>query len=138
MFLNQTEAKAVYPKFNINRAEQSLEAIRKKLHVKNVVVKLGERGSVAIFNDQFITNQPHKVKAVDVCGAGDAFLAAFSLGDRNQPEESLKAANIWGALSAQIHGTIPPRKKDLAEILDKRGAANGYSRIEDQTLRRRR
>jgi sugar/nucleoside kinase (ribokinase family) len=57
---------------------------------------------------------------VDPCGAGDAFLAAFSLGDRSQPEESLKIANIWGALSTTIHGTIPPQKAELLKILNKK------------------
>src|SRR3972149_6635628 len=51
--------------------------------VKNVDVKLGSRGAIAIFNGQYIKSQPYKVRAVDVCGAGDAFLAAFSLGDRS-------------------------------------------------------
>lgn len=89
----------------------------KKMKLKNVVVKLGSRGSIAIFNGQYIVTRPHKVKAVDVCGAGDAFLGAFSLGDRNNPEESLKIANIWAALSTKIHGTMPPRKKDLIRSL---------------------
>lgn len=119
MFLNQNEVKAVYPNFNLKNPEQSLLAITKKLSLNNVIVKLGSHGSVAIFNGQYIVSRPHKVKAVDVCGAGDAFLAAFSLGDRNRPEESLKIANIWGALSTTIHGTMPPRKRDLIKILKK-------------------
>lgn len=117
MFLNQKEAEAVYPEFNPQKPEQSLLVIIKKLKLKNAVVKLGSLGSIAIFGDQYIKSRPYKVRAVDVCGAGDAFLAAFSLGDRNQPEESLRVANIWAALSTKIHGTMPPRKKDLAKIL---------------------
>lgn len=120
MFLNQKEARAAYPKFDFKKSEQSLRTIKRKLKLKNVVVKLGEKGSIALFNNQYIKTKPHKVKAVDVCGAGDAFLAAFSLSDRNNPQEALQIANIWGALSTEIHGTIPPRKKDLIRIL-KRG-----------------
>lgn len=121
MFLNQKEAKSVYPKFNAKNAQESLKAIQKKLNLKNVVIKLGERGPTALFGDKFIKLPAHKVKAVDVCGAGDAFLAAFSLGDRNQSEESLKIANIWAALSTTIHGTMPPRKKDLIRSLGRGG-----------------
>src|SRR3989344_1871147 len=117
MFLNQKEAKSVYPKFNLKKPEQSLLVIMKKLKLKNVVVKLGGLGSIAIFSDRYIKSRPYRVVAGDVCGAGDAFLAAFSLGDRNKPEESLRIANIWGALSTKIHGTMPPRKKDLVKIL---------------------
>ena len=117
MLLNEKEAKAVYPKFDIKKPKQSLLTIMKKLKLKNVVVKLGSRGAIAIFNGQYIKSQPYKVRAVDVCGAGDAFLAAFSLGDRSRPEESLKIANIWAALSTKIHGTIPPKKKDLIRAI---------------------
>lgn len=117
MFLNQKEVKTVYPKFNFKSPIESLKAIQKKLDIKNVVVKLGERGAVALFGKELIQIEPFKVKAVDVCGAGDAFLAAFSLGDRNQPKQSLEIANAWAALSTTIHGTIPPRKKDLFRTL---------------------
>lgn len=117
MFLNQKEAKAVDGKFE--PTERSLKMIKDKLDLKNVIIKLGENGSVALWGDKFIKSPAHKVKAVDPCGAGDAFLAAFSLGDRNKPEEALKMANIWAALSTEIHGTIPPRKRDLIRTLKK-------------------
>ena len=117
MLLNEKEVRAVYPKFDIKKPEQTLSTIMKKLKLKNIVVKLGDRGTIAVFNGQYIKSQPYKVKAVDPCGAGDAFLAAFSLGDINQPEKSLEIANIWGALSAQIHGTIPPKKRDLIRVI---------------------
>lgn len=117
MLLNEKEAKAVYPKFDFKKPEKSLQAIKKKLKLNNVVVKLGSQGAIAMFGDQYIKSQSYKVRAVDPCGAGDAFLAAFSLGDRNQPKESLKIANIWGALSTKIHGTIPPKKKDLIKAI---------------------
>lgn len=119
IFFNQKEAKAVYPRFDFKNPEQSLLAIKKKLSLKNVIVKLGENGSTALFSGKYIKTVPHKVKAVDVCGAGDAFLAAFSVFHKDNPEESLRIANLWGALSTTIHGTIPPRKADLAKILRK-------------------
>ena len=42
------------------------------------------------------------VKALDTCGAGDAFLAAFVLSD------SLEFANIWAGLSTTVAGANPP------------------------------
>ena len=116
-FLNKNEAKAVYSRFSIARPEESLKAIAKNLKADNIIVKLGEKGSIALFNGLYIKSNPFKVIAVDVCGAGDAFLAAFSLGDRGNLEYSLEVANIWGGLSTTIHGTIPPKKKELLKII---------------------
>ncbi|MCR4333501.1 MAG: PfkB family carbohydrate kinase [Patescibacteria group bacterium] len=117
ILLNEKEARAVYPAFDIKTPQQTLLTILKKLELKNVVVKLGDKGSIALCNGRYIKTSPYKVKAVDTCGAGDAFLAAFSLGDMNTPEESLAIANMWGALSTKIHGTIPPGRKELVRII---------------------
>jgi|SRR3989344_2121537 len=118
ILMNEKEARAVYPAFNIKKPEQTLLAIKKKLRLKNIIVKLGDRGSIAILNDRYIKSRSYKVKAVDTCGAGDAFLAAFSLGDVSRSGESLTIANIWGALSTTIHGTLPPKKKDLIRAIN--------------------
>lgn len=117
MFLNEKEALAVHPAFDFVAPEASLKLIRKKLQLKNIVVKFGAHGSVALFGNRFIRTSAPKVRTVDPCGAGDAFLAAVSLGDREQPEDMLRISNIWAALSTTIHGTIPPTKKDLITTL---------------------
>lgn len=119
IFLNENEVKAVDPRFNILKAEESLKVIQKKLNIENIVVKLGPRGSVAIVNRIFIKTPGVKVKSVDPVGAGDAFLAAFSLADFSDPKKALYIANAWAALSTTIHGTIPPSKSDLVKILKK-------------------
>jgi len=116
-FLNLKEARAVYPKFNTKEADKSLGVIAKKLKANNIVVKLGEKGSMALFGGECIRNRAHKVNTVDVCGAGDAFLAAICLGDKNKPQDCLSVANIWGALSTTIHGTLPPKRKELLKVL---------------------
>lgn len=105
LFLNEKEVKAVNAR---------------SLGAANFIVKLGERGSEAWFGGKHIKAAPYPVKAVDPCGAGDAFLAAFSLGDRNAIAESLAIANTWAALSTMILGTVPPRKKDLIKIYEKK------------------
>jgi D-beta-D-heptose 7-phosphate kinase/D-beta-D-heptose 1-phosphate adenosyltransferase len=116
LFFNQTEAKAVLASFDIEHLEESLKSLQGGLGLVNVVVKLGERGSAALFNGRFVKGSPYRVKTVDPCGAGDAFLAAFSLGDRKFPEESLDIANAWAALSTTILGTVPPKKQDMIKI----------------------
>lgn len=111
MFLNREEAKAVDPGLDINK-------IKDKLGVSNVIIKLGAKGAVALFHGRYVESVPYRVRVVDPCGAGDAFLSAFSLGDRRFPKESLNIANIWAALSVTIQGTEPPKKKDLIKIIN--------------------
>ena len=117
LFLNQGEAMAANANFDIKKPEYSLRETQKKLGVANLVVKLGERGSVALFNDKYINAKPYPVKTVDVCGAGDAFLAAFCLGRREAPAETLNICNAWGGLATAVHGTLPPNKKDLINMM---------------------
>jgi rfaE bifunctional protein kinase chain/domain len=117
MLLNENEAKAVYPSFNPLEPEKSIKRIQQKLHLQNVIVKLGENGSIALISDTFIKTAPRRVDAVDPVGAGDAFLAAVCLGDRNNPKDTLEVANIWAALSTTIPGTTPPKKKALLTIV---------------------
>ena len=118
LFFNQTEARAVLTNFDAQDLEESLKSLKEKFKLNNVVIKLGERGSAALFNGQFVQGHPYKVKAIDPCGAGDTFLAAFSLSDRNAVTESLDVANTWAALSTTILGTVPPKKQNLRKIYE--------------------
>ena len=105
LFLNEKEAKDV----NV-----------RSLGVANFIIKLGEKGSRAWFNNAEIAAAPFPVKAVDPCGAGDAFLAAFSLCNRDAVAESLVVANTWAALSTTILGTTTPKKQDLIKVYEKK------------------
>lgn len=115
-FLNRNEAKAILPDFNMRRPKESLKLLKENFAVNNVVIKLGGQGSVALFNNKYIRSPAYRVKALDPCGAGDAFLACFCLGSREAPEESLAIANVWAALSTTIRGTNPPKKQALIHI----------------------
>lgn len=75
--------------------------------VKNVIIKLGEKGC-------FVKNEKHKfmvegyrVKAIDTTGAGDNFVAGFIMGlCRNMDLETCaKIANAAGALTVQQLGS---------------------------------
>jgi len=113
LFFNQREAEAADPDFDINQPESSLNSIKKKLGIVNVIVKLGKQGSIALINNKYIKNSPYQVVTVDACGAGDAFLAAFSLGNPELMVETLDISNTWAGLSTVIYGTIPPKKQNL-------------------------
>lgn len=69
---------------------------------KNVVLKLGARGSLVVMSDEhFYTIPPVKVQVVDTTAAGDAFTAALAVaiarGDRMR--EAALYANAAGALA---------------------------------------
>lgn len=111
LFPNEKEARSISPAFD---PKEFVE----KCGVKNVVIKLGAKGVMALFGDNLINIPGEKVEAVDTCGAGDAFLAAFSLGDRNFPKETLAIANAWAALKTTLKGTAIPQKQDLIKIIN--------------------
>lgn len=89
--------------------------------LKNLVVTLGEKGSVW-FHDQHITHiAPYKVNAVDTSGAGDAFIGCFAhyyilTGD---VEESMKMASAYSAYSVMGQGTQSsyPNKEMFEQFL---------------------
>lgn len=101
MLLNEKEVNFYVP-------DPSLE-LRRKIEIledhfdTQLVVKRGALGA-STFDGDF---PAPKVKCVDTCGAGDAFLAAFveSGGD-------IMKANEWAALSTTYMGTVvPPQRK---------------------------
>lgn len=109
LFPNQKEVESISPAFD---PKEFME----KTGVNNVVIKLGVEGVMSLFNGELIKIPGERVEAADTCGAGDAFLAAFSLGDRNFPAESLAIANTWAALSTTLKGTAIPKKQDLINL----------------------
>lgn len=116
VFLNQTEAMAVNSSLSINKPKSLLNSLKQELGISNVIVKIGAKGSLALFNNKYIKTPSHRVKTVDACGAGDAFLAAFSLGNTKLITETLDISNIWAAQSTTIYGTKIAKKQDLINI----------------------
>lgn len=82
----------------ITDAEEILEG--------KIVLKLGARGAAT---KDMLYPAP-EVKAVDTCGAGDAFLAALI------SKRDIMEANRWAALSCTYKGTIVPRNEDEATL----------------------
>jgi len=115
MFFNETEVMAANPNLSFDKPKSLLNSLKQEFEISDVIVKLGPKGSISLFDNKYIKTPAYPVKTVDVCGAGDAFLAAFSLCDKDYPEKALAIANKWAGLSTAIHGTIPPLKKDLID-----------------------
>ena len=106
MCMNITEASA-----NIEEFEPSDVKMKELANIlqTNVCVTLGDQG--ALFNCESKTyySLPYKVKSVDSCGAGDAFVAAFSIFCESG---NIDLCNKWAALSTTEFGTkCPPREK---------------------------
>lgn len=110
LFPNEKEAKSISPALDPKEFAE-------KCRVKNIVIKLGAKGVMALWGGNLISIPGQQVEAVDTCGAGDAFFAAFSLGDRNFPKETLAVSNAWAALSTTLKGTAIPQKQDLINII---------------------
>jgi ribokinase len=74
---------------------------------QRAVLKLGQRGSLAVCNDgHFYRVGPFQVEVVDTTAAGDAFTAALgvALGRADRLHEATKFANAAGALACTRYG----------------------------------
>jgi ribokinase len=74
-----------------------------------VVVTLGERGALVVVGDELIEQRAFEVQPMDTTGAGDAFVAGFSVGLLAQPEvvllASLRAALELGCAAGALATT---------------------------------
>ena len=76
--------------------------------LRRVAVKLGSRGSAALWEGNTVSASAHPVTPADTTGAGDCFNAGFLsawLGGRS-PQVCLQSANICAALSTEVFGGI--------------------------------
>ncbi len=100
--------------------EHELEALSKKTDIllgakellsrgaKNVIVTLGEKGSVFINKDEYIKIEPHKVNAVDTTAAGDSYLGALvtKLSEGKDIKEAMEFASKCSSLTVTKKGAI--------------------------------
>lgn len=84
---------------------------------KNVIVTLGEKGSVLINKDEYIKVEPHKVDAVDTTAAGDSYLGALvtKLAERKEIKEAMEFASLCSSKTVTKKGAIVslPHLEDL-------------------------
>lgn len=111
--MNLHEARGILSYFKPD--ENCMKQLSKKMN-SSVCVTLGEHGAVFYKNDgKFQFQAGFKVNSIDSCGAGDAFLAAFSL---NADNCDLKFCNKWAASSTLNVGVGPPNLKDVDSIVE--------------------
>jgi D-beta-D-heptose 7-phosphate kinase/D-beta-D-heptose 1-phosphate adenosyltransferase len=114
MVLNLKEARCIDPAFTPVEDPESFAVLNRELDTDRIVVKLGEQGAMFQNGNAIFHAGASRVTVTDTTGAGDSFLSAFSLAGLQDPLAALRVANAWAGLSVQIHGTIPPKKADLA------------------------
>ena len=75
---------------------------------KNVIVTLGEKGSVLINKDEYIKVEPHKVDAVDTTAAGDSYLGALvsKLSEGKPIKEAMEFASLCSSKTVTKKGAI--------------------------------
>lgn len=87
------------------------------------VIKLGEKGSIAVTKDEVIKIPAIKVKEVDPTGAGDVYDAAFVFGLLNNwpLEKILRFANAAGAIKVTRFGPMegPISREEVEDFLRK-------------------
>lgn len=98
---NEVEASQLVG-FPVNNPETAILAAQhlQQRGVKNVIVKLGDRGVVAVTGDETLFVPAFAVEAIDTVAAGDAFnggLAAALEGGM-----SLSEAVVWGAAAGAL------------------------------------
>ncbi|HDD40162.1 MAG TPA: sugar kinase [Nitrososphaeria archaeon] len=104
-----------------------IEAGKKLLEYgpKIAVIKLGEKGSIAVTRDDVVEMPAIKVKEVDPTGAGDVYDAAFVYGLLNNwpVEKILKFANAAGAIKVTRFGPMegPVSRREIEEFLEEHG-----------------
>ena len=121
MCLNLREARCIDPAFEPAPDAASFATLVRELATRQIVVKLGDAGALALDGDIISSAPASTVNVVDTTGAGDAFLSAYCLArtvdSGGDPASALALANAWAGLAVQVHGTVPPSRADLLAML---------------------
>lgn len=121
---NETEL-AILTDMPVDTDEEVLAAAKTLIqqNFSNVIVTLGNRGSMWVTAEGCKRIPVYKVDAVDTSGAGDAFIGCFasSYVQDQDVEKALQKASAFAALSVTKKGTQKsyPTVHEVKEFLDK-------------------
>lgn len=76
--------------------------------IKNVIVTLGEKGSLLVNKEKVVHVEPFKVKAIDTTAAGDSYVGAFvtALSEGKDIVEAMKFASKCSSITVTRIGAI--------------------------------
>jgi ribokinase len=109
--------------FDENNLDKSMLEFKRISKVKNLIVKMGDKGVIYIDEDENLAKiKPLKVKAVDSTGAGDIFNGAFAVAfsETKDLKKSLNFANTAAAISVERKGaqsSIPKKEEVVKRFL---------------------
>ncbi|MSO43526.1 MAG: carbohydrate kinase family protein [Candidatus Planktophila sp.] len=105
ILLNAEEALYLGEATEIEEAEENLKA-----YAPLVVIKLGSRGAMAVFNDESVRVAAVTTNVVDTTGAGDSFAAGFipMWLETRDLEKALSAGTALAAKCVATVGARPP------------------------------
>jgi len=113
IIMNNDEANSVTDWHDKSDITRTLNSCTRILGT-DVCITLGKNGVITKFKEKIVSEPAVKVKSVDTCGAGDAFLACLSLCDDGlELSKKLKLSNTWAGLTTQLIGTSTPDKDTL-------------------------
>lgn len=99
-----------------NDFESAVDTLLNK-GIKNIIVTLGDKGSMFINKENKFFIDAYKVKAIDTVGAGDTFIGYFSamLSQNKELSECMKIASLASSISVTKKGAISsiPYLEDL-------------------------
>jgi sugar/nucleoside kinase (ribokinase family) len=114
IFLNERELGC------FGKEEKALERLS-KMGIRDIIVKLGDKGSLFFTNGMMKKEPAKKVKALDTTGAGDVFNAGFVYGFMSGllPEQCLRLGNWMAAWKAARSGLQTPPRDKISGFLKK-------------------
>ncbi len=100
----------------LNEEEHAAAGVEFLDSVGSYHLKLGQNGSMLVIDGLVSQVEGFKVDVVDTVGAGDAYLAAYSVAHADRRYNALRIANAWAAASCTTIGTELPEGGKIYEI----------------------
>ena len=98
LILNQTEGEALSKE---KKPVNILKVLNSKFNNTEIILTLGEKGSLYSFKDELLKIKAHKVDTVDTTGAGDTFIGYYVAGiaSKMNKKDNLKRASKAAAIA---------------------------------------
>ena len=104
LILNQTEGEALSKE---KKPDNILKVLSSKFKNTEIILTLGEKGSIYSFKDQLFKIEAHRADTVDTTGAGDTFIGYYVAGlisGMNKKENLNRASEAAAIATTKIGG----------------------------------
>ena len=98
LILNQTEGEALSKE---KKPDGILKVLNSKFNNTEIILTLGEKGSLYSFKDELVKIKAHKLDTVDTTGAGDTFIGYYVAGiaSKKSKKDNLNRASKAAAIA---------------------------------------